>query len=168
MATDPNATSLSVHGAIGKDTHGGMTQKFGKAQQLPILIRLHSTERNDGHDSTGLHDICASDLCSGMCDGQLVVHRQISTDPHRTYINRNKTQGLGGCIGCYGCKTFSNGFSRKIQEVTLLARCNAAPLKHCKYEWISIRILTTPPSDSADASVIVKVPPDWLKLPSST
>ena len=28
---------------------------------------------------------CASDLRSGMCDGQLVLlHRQISTDPHRT------------------------------------------------------------------------------------
>ena len=34
---------------------------------------------------------CASDLRSGMCDGQLVLHRQISTDPHGTCISENMT-----------------------------------------------------------------------------
>ena len=41
----------------GKKTHMvGWHKKFGKARQLPILIHVHSTERNDGDDSTGFHD----------------------------------------------------------------------------------------------------------------
>ena len=43
----------------GKKTHMvGWHKKFGKARQLPVLIHVHSTERNDGDDPTGFHDMC--------------------------------------------------------------------------------------------------------------
>jgi len=44
---------------------------------------------------------CASDLRSGMSDEQLVLlHRQISRDPHRTYIAvETRLKGLGGALG---------------------------------------------------------------------
>ena len=60
MSTDPNATSLTIDRATGKrPTHTvGWHKKFGKAWQLPILIHVHSTERNDGDDPTGFHDMC--------------------------------------------------------------------------------------------------------------
>ena len=50
---------LTIDRATGKKTHVvGWHKKFGKARQLPILIHVHSTERNDGDDPTGFHDMC--------------------------------------------------------------------------------------------------------------
>ena len=55
-----------------------------------------------------------------------------------------------------------------IRLQTFLERSRKSPFLKRSASKAFQRILTTPPSDFADASVIVKLPPNWVKLPSST
>ena len=98
--------------------------KLGSCWSESICTQLTRMTEMTRQDSM----ICACHLRSGTSDGQLVVHRQISTDPHRTLF-----------------------------QVAHISSASKA----------FQRILATPPSDFADASVIVKLPPDWVKLPFS-
>ena len=158
----------------------GWHKMFGKAQQLPISTHVHSTsEWRRWLDVTPWLLIFASDLRGGMCDEQLVLlHRQISTDPHGTCIGKMVTvetwlKGLKSGFS-FGLETENYGLHYIDQCRQKLFREDPGShptrwprLKHCKEEWI-LSILTAPPSDPADASVIVKVPPNWVKLPSFT
>ena len=220
MSTDPNATSLTIDRATGKrPTHTvGWHKKFGKAWQLPILIHVHSTERNDGDDPTGFHDMC---LRSSQW------HVWWTTCSSSSSAFQRSTRHL-----ISGCKHF-----QKDPESHLF--WNAAPLKHLNgfsprlhltlpmHQWSSSchptgwsfpsrrkwhlrprcsvlakhrdtsnttcetlenslwshlkqpqttqnstlrssQVHHTTPPFSADAFVIVKVPLDWVRLPSHT
>jgi len=61
-------------------------------------------------------------------------------------------------MDCIGCRQKLSG---KIQKVTQ----HGNPVESTARKHGFLSILTTPPSDPADASVIVNVPPDWVKLP---
>ena len=183
MPTDPNATSLSTRQwkKLEKDTHGEMTQNVRESTAAADLnpFALNWQEWRRWLDVTPWLLICASDLCSGMCDEQRVLlHRQISTDPHGTCIGKMVTvetwlKGLksgfsfGLEIENYGLHYIDRCRQKLFREDPGSHPTRWPRLKHCKEEWI-LSILTAPPSDPADASVIVKVPPNWVKLPSFT
>ena len=87
IATDPNATSLSTR-QPERHTWWDDTKcsvKLGSCRSESMCTQLRGMTEMTRQDSM----ICASDLRSGMSDGQLVLlHRQISTDPHGTCIGK--------------------------------------------------------------------------------
>ena len=118
IATDPNATSLST-GQREKTHVVGWHKMFGKARQLPIWIHVHSTDKNDGDDSAGFHDMR---LRSSQWHVWWTTCSSSSSDLHRSTWHLHqwkhdlKAWGLGGALGALGASIF--------QEITFLARCS--------------------------------------------
>ena len=143
MPTDPNATSLSTTQweNMGKNTHGAMTQNVRESAAAADLnpFALNWQEWQRWLDVTPWH---APPIFPVACLINNLFFFIVRFPPIH--------------IAPY------------ITLQTFPERSRKSPFLKRSASKAFQRILTTPPSDFADASVIVKLPPNWVKLPFAT